>query len=61
MVNGAAGAVGSLVGQIAKIKGCNAVGMLEYYTAYHEFANKNEDCAVSTACMASYTTHALMY
>ncbi|XP_064386876.1 prostaglandin reductase 1-like [Halichondria panicea] len=26
VVNGAAGAVGSLVGQIAKIKGCNAVG-----------------------------------
>jgi len=26
VVNGAAGAVGSLVGQIAKIKGCKAVG-----------------------------------
>jgi len=25
-VNGAAGAVGSLVGQIAKIKGCKAIG-----------------------------------
>ena len=28
MVTGAAGAVGSLVGQIAKIKGCKVVGML---------------------------------
>ena len=28
MVNGAAGAVGSAVGQIAKIKGCKVVGML---------------------------------
>ena len=27
VVNGAAGAVGSLVGQIAKIKGCKVVGM----------------------------------
>ena len=26
MINGAAGAVGSLVGQIAKIKGCRVVG-----------------------------------
>ncbi len=26
VVNGAAGAVGSLVGQIAKIKGCRVVG-----------------------------------
>ena len=26
LVNGAAGAVGSLVGQIAKIKGCRVVG-----------------------------------
>ena len=26
MVNGAAGAVGSLVGQIAKIKGCTVIG-----------------------------------
>ena len=28
VVTGAAGAVGSLVGQIAKIKGCKVVGML---------------------------------
>ena len=28
VVNGAAGAVGSLVGQIAKIKGCKVVGEL---------------------------------
>ena len=27
VVNGAAGAVGSLVGQIGKIKGCRVVGM----------------------------------
>ena len=27
MVSGAAGAVGSLVGQIAKIKGCKVVGL----------------------------------
>lgn len=27
VVNGAAGAVGSLVGQIAKIKGCKVVGV----------------------------------
>ena len=26
MVNGAAGAVGSLVGQIAKVKGCKVIG-----------------------------------
>ena len=26
MVNGAAGAVGSIVGQIAKIKGCTVIG-----------------------------------
>ena len=32
MVNGAAGAVGSLVGQIAKIKGCRVVGELFYYS-----------------------------
>ena len=31
MVTGAAGAVGSLVGQIAKIKGCKVVGMLTVY------------------------------
>lgn len=31
VVNGAAGAVGSLVGQIAKIKGCKVVGMYMYF------------------------------
>ena len=30
VVNGAAGAVGSTVGQIAKIKGCRVVGKPEY-------------------------------
>ena len=27
VINGAAGAVGSIVGQIAKLKGCKVVGM----------------------------------
>ena len=37
VVNGAAGAVGSIVGQIAKIKGCKVVGkiyLFKYYTHY---------------------------
>jgi len=32
VVNGAAGAVGSAVGQIAKIKGCRVVGKLLKYS-----------------------------
>ena len=37
MVNAAAGAVGSVVGQIAKIKGCRVVG--EYtYVVFEEFS-----------------------
>lgn len=31
VLNGAAGAVGSIVGQIAKIKGCRVVGMVYMY------------------------------
>ena len=36
VITGAAGAVGSAVGQIAKIKGCRVVGKVFLYTKYKE-------------------------
>ena len=35
VINGAAGAVGSIVGQIAKLKGCRAVG--EWWVSLYTF------------------------
>ena len=39
MVNGAAGAVGSAVGQIAKIKGCKVVGKEDCVPYIRKFDN----------------------
>ncbi len=41
MVNGAAGAVGSLVGQIAKIKGCRVVGEFFIQVNYNYYCMCN--------------------
>ena len=35
VINGAAGAVGSIVGQIAKLKGCRAVGERWIFSQHH--------------------------
>ena len=46
VVNGAAGAVGSLVGQIAKIKGCKVVG----YAGTDAKASTNRNIRSSKTC-----------